>query len=72
MFTNPMGEGLYLQNWTYFIPGFWPVQIALEAGFIGLSNNINAMSANGFLYFLFLLGLSFTIRKMGFRIEVRQ
>ncbi len=33
--TNPMGGGVYLESWTYYLPGFWPVQVALEASFLG-------------------------------------
>ncbi len=35
--SNPMGEELYLQWWTYHAPGFWPTQLVLDAGFIGSS-----------------------------------
>ncbi len=33
--TNPMGGGVYLESWTYYLPGFWPIQVALEASFLG-------------------------------------
>lgn len=35
LLSNPMGGGVYLESWTYFLPGFWPVQLALESAFIG-------------------------------------
>ncbi len=55
LFTNPMGEGIYLQGWTYFIPGFWPVQISLEAGFVGYPNDLITMLGYGLIYFSVIL-----------------
>ncbi len=40
LLSNPMGENLYLQSWTYYTPGFWPTQLVLETGFIGESSDI--------------------------------
>ena len=33
MLSNPMGVSVYLKPWTYYLPGFWPTQLVLEAGF---------------------------------------
>ena len=33
MLSNPMGVNVYLKSWTYYLPGFWPTQLVLEAGF---------------------------------------
>ena len=33
LLSNPMGTEIYLSPWTYYMPGFWPTQLALEAGF---------------------------------------
>ena len=72
LFANPMGEGLYLQNWTYYTPGFWPVQLALEAGFLGLSETIIPIIFKGFLYFFGLLFISFLMKLTGLRVEAHQ
>lgn len=56
--SNPMGAGLYLQDWTYYSPGFWPVQISLESGFSELSASIFSQSVYALLYFAGLLVLT--------------
>lgn len=72
LFTNPMGEGLYLQGWTYYTPGFWPVQLALEAGFIGFPTNLIEVLGRGLLYFIVLLGTPYLLKKLGLHVEVHQ
>ena len=57
--SNPMGEELYLQDWTYFAPGFWPTQLVLDAGFIGSSLEDNMLAlANALVYAALLFMLS--------------
>ena len=68
--TNPMGEKLYLQKWTYVYPGFWPTQIILEAGFTDSIDNVLLPSVYSLLYFVFLMSLSLIMRKLGLNKEV--
>ena len=56
--SNPMGVGLYLQDWTYYSPGFWPVQISLESGFSKLPVSIFTQSMYVLVYFAGLLVLT--------------
>ncbi|MFW9990601.1 MAG: ABC transporter permease [Candidatus Odinarchaeota archaeon] len=55
LLTNPMGEGLYLEPWTYFLPGFWTVQLALEAGFLGEPADLVMQTSMVIIYVLVLL-----------------
>ncbi len=56
--SNPMGESLYLQSWTYYVPGFWPTQLVLEAGFIGKSADIISYAALALIYAIILFASS--------------
>ncbi len=58
LISNPMGEGLYLQDWTYYSPGFWPVQISLESGFSRLPASIYTQAIYVLFYFVGLLALT--------------
>lgn len=61
LLSNPMAEGVYLQWWTHYLPAFWPTQIVLEAGFIGLTSYISAYSLYATIYlFLLLFALQFS------------
>ncbi|MDH5404523.1 MAG: hypothetical protein OEZ01_13625 [Candidatus Heimdallarchaeota archaeon] len=62
-FTNPMGLGVYLQKWTYLLPGFWPTQIALTAGFYGYSDSTRQAVLYIITYVLILLGISIVLKK---------
>ncbi len=68
--TNPMGENIYLQKWTYIYPGFWPTQIVLEAGFTETMDNVLLPSIYSLIYFVILIILSFIIKKLGLNKEV--
>ena len=56
LLTNPMGEGLYLKDWTYYLPGFWPVQVALESGFYGFPDQISKIIGRTLIYLIIILG----------------
>lgn len=68
--TNPMGEKLYLQKWTYVYPGFWPTQIVLEAGFTNSIENFLIPSIFSLMYFIILISLTLIIKKLGLNKEV--
>jgi len=55
LFTNPMGIDLYLQTWTLYLPGFWPVQIALESGFLGFPTDFLRPLLLSLLYFIVVI-----------------
>lgn len=69
LFTNPMGEGLYLQDWTYFLPGFWPVQLSLAAGFDGVPEEIGIKILYTVGYFAVLLILAPLIKSLNNLVE---
>ncbi len=58
LLSNPMGEELYLQSWTYYVSGFWPTQLVLDAAFIGspIENNLTPILYS-ILYALILFAL---------------
>lgn len=58
--TNPMGGGVYLESWTYYLPGFWPVQVALEAAFVG-NASISTM-VYPLVYFVLAIGVILVVR----------
>jgi hypothetical protein len=62
--SNPMGEGLYLQSWTYYSPGFWPVQISLESGFLGFPTNLLHHVVYAGVYFLVLVIFSLSVKRV--------
>ncbi len=57
LLTNPMGGGVYLEKWTYFLPGFWPVQIALESAFVGAPSQMAVVYPLVFITALVVLNL---------------
>jgi hypothetical protein len=63
LLSNPMGEELYLKTWTYYLPGFWPVQIALISGFIGFSGDIYIIIVRIILYFSVLIAMIYLIKR---------
>jgi hypothetical protein len=62
--SNPMGEGIYLQDWTNYSPGFIPVQISLESGFSELPASILSQSMYVLVYFAGLLVLTQGLRSV--------
>ncbi len=59
LLTNPLGRTVYLKEWTYAVPGFWPMQILLRASFVGFSlYDLAWMSLLGLAYFAFLIAIA--------------
>jgi hypothetical protein len=55
LLSNPMASGVYLQEWTYYLPAFWPTQLVLEAGFVGSTSNLVMYSMYSVIYLIVLL-----------------
>jgi hypothetical protein len=70
LITNPMGEEFYLQSWTYMMPGFWPVQLALESGFIGFPKKLDEAIFYILAYFFGMIILTILAKRYGFTREV--
>ena len=60
--SNPMGEGVYMQSWAYWLPGFWATQIALESGFLATDTVLVKATALSLMYALALGLLSVLLR----------
>ncbi len=64
LFSNPMGEQIYLQDWTRFLPGFWPTQLVLESSFIGKNELMSQVLLYSILYALFFLVAGLAVTKI--------
>ena len=57
LLSNPMAAGVYLEDWTYLLPAFWPTQLILESGFVGSTSNLLEYIVNSALYLVALLAI---------------
>lgn len=60
--SNPMGEGVYMEPWSYWMPGFWATQIALESGFLGSTGLLGKATAITLVYAALLTAVMLVLR----------